>query len=373
MEKKGISRKEFLANSSKYAVGTVVGATGLNMLTNGKLFAGTKEATWPYPYATIDPEKARIKAHTLYWNDKDCSSGVFGGLIECLKETVGDPWTNFPIEVMLFGRGGGAGWGSLCGTLNGAAALVSLVTEKAPSTALINEIWGWYTTEKLPSDNANSATYEEVKYTGEMAQNVSGSPLCHSSVSQWCLIANKKVGDVERKERCGRLAGDIAAKTAEILNAYFASSFVGSFGDPEGNATCMSCHSDAFNNVMTHMECAPCHNTEPVHGGIYTSVAALPALKPKEYKLENAYPNPFNPSTKIQFAIPQNEKVRLEVFDIRGRLVASLIDSENMDAGTYESQWNGKNNRGESVASGIYLARLTTGNYMKSIKMNLVK
>ena len=375
MEKKGLSRKEFLANSSKFAVGAVAGIAGLNTLSGSKLLANTNAFEWPYPYAEIDPEAARLNAHNLYYAGKDCSSGVFGGLVECLKGTVGDPWTTFPIEIMLFGRGGGVGWGSICGTLNGAAAFVSLVTEKEPSGALINEIWGYSTTANLPSDAANAFTYETIKFTGEMPQNVSGSPLCHAMVSQWNIIAGTQTGDAARKERCARLAGDIAAKTAEVLNAHFASTFAGTFADPESNATCMACHGTGGygNNVMTHMECAPCHNTDPVHAGAYTSVETVSLNKPADYKLENAYPNPFNPSTTIRFSLPKNEKVRLEIYDMRGRLVNSLIDSEFISAGSYESAWNGKNNRGENVASGIYLARITTGNYIQSIKLNLLK
>lgn len=373
MEQKLYSRKNFLANTSKYVAGAAVGVVGLNSIAGGKLLANTKEYTWPYPYATLDPEVARVKAHTLYWNDMDCCSGVFGGLIECLIDAVGDPWNTFPMEVMLYGRGGGVGWGTTCGTLNGAAAMVSLVTDKASSGALINEIWGWFTTENLPTNSANSATYEEIKYTGEMPQNISGSALCHASVSQWCLIADKKVSDIERKERCARIAGDIAAKTAEVLNAHLASTFIGTFTDPEGNATCMGCHGTVANNVMTHMECASCHTNDPVHGGAYTSIEPVSTHSPTEYKLENAYPNPFNPSTNIRFSIPNSAKVRLEVYDIRGKLVNSLIDSEVVNAGTYESSWNGKNNLGEKVASGVYFARITTGEYMKTIKLNLLK
>ena len=373
-EKRKLTRKDFLSSTGKFAAGAVVGVAGLNTLTNGKIFAGSKTYQWPYPYASIDPEQARVNAHTLYWNGMDCCSGVFGGLSKCLEESIGEPYTSFPIEIMLFGRGGGVGWGSICGALNGAAAFVSLVTEKAPSGALVNEIWGYATTENLPSDTANSTTYPTQNYTGDLAQNISGSPLCHASVSQWCLIANKKVGDVERKERCARLAGDIAAKTAEVLNAHFASTFTGTFVDPATNAVCMSCHGGAMaNNVMTHMECAPCHNEEPVHNGVYTSVEKISSMTPSDYRLENAYPNPFNPSTNIRFSIPQNEKVRLEIYDIRGKLVKSLVDSDFMKAGSYESVWNGMNNRGERVTSGVYIARLTTGSFIKSIKMNLLK
>lgn len=374
MEKKGLSRKEFLTNTSKYAIGAVAGVAGLNTLAGGKLLANTSEYTWPYPYSTLDPEVARVNAHTLYWNDKDCGAGVFGGLVKSLADIMGEPWTSFPIEVLLFGRGGGVGWGSICGAFNGAGAFVSLVTEKGPSTDLINEIWGWGTTSNLPSDAANNATYEEVNYDGVLPQCISGSPLCHAAVSQWCMVANKKVSDIERKERCARVTGDLAAKCAEVLNAHFASTFASTFTDPESNAVCMGCHGGSMNNnVMTHMECAPCHNTEPVHGGSYTSVEPVSLMKPTEYKIENAYPNPFNPSTKIRFSIPKNEKVRLEIYDMRGRLVNSLIDSEFINAGSYESTWNGKNNRGETVSSGIYLARITTGNYIQSIKLNLIK
>ncbi len=372
---KVLTRKEFLTNTSKYAVGAVAGVAGLNVLAGGKLLGNTKEYTWPYPYATLDPETARIKTHTLYWNEKDCCAGVFGGLVECLKEKVGEPWTNFPIEVMLFGRGGGVGWGATCGALNGAAALVSLVTEKAPSGSLINEIWGWYTTEKLPTDAANNADYQVKKYEGALPQNISGSPLCHESVSQWCMVANKKVSDIERKERCARLAGDVAAKTVEVLNAYFNQTFVGTFTDPESNAVCMSCHGVALNhNVMTHMNCDPCHNSEPVHNGIYTSVKPVGTKTPKSYKLENAYPNPFNPATNIEFSIPKTEKVRLEVYDITGKLVRTIVDSEVLAAGVYHAKWDGKNNLGEKVSSGVYFARLiTAGNFVKTIKMNLMK
>lgn len=374
MEKKGISRKEFLSNTSKYAIGAVAGIAGLNTLSGGKLLANTNENAWPYPYTTLDPEVVRLNAHTLYYNEMDCCAGAFGGLVKSLADIMGEPWTSFPIEIMLFGRGGGVGWGSICGAFNGVAAFVSLVTEKGPSGSLINEIWGWGTTSNLPSDAANAATYPTVKVEGALPQCVSGSPLCHAAVSQWCLIADKKVSDIERKERCARVTGDLAAKCAEVLNAHFASSFASTFTDPESNATCMACHGTAFNNVMTHMECAPCHNTEPVHEGAYlTAVKPISNKIPQDYKLENAYPNPFNPSTNIRFSLPKNEKVRLEVYDMRGRLVKSLVDSDYMNAGTYEFSWDGKNNRGESVSSGVYITRLTTGSFMNSIKMNLIK
>ncbi|OFX38543.1 MAG: hypothetical protein A2X08_13195 [Bacteroidetes bacterium GWA2_32_17] len=366
-EKKTITRKEFLANSSKIALGAVVGVAGINLLTGNKAFAETKEIqAWPYPWATLDPVIVRQNAHALYWNGQDCASGVFGALVQALDTAIGAPWTGFPIEVMLFGRGGGVSWGSLCGTLNGGAALISLVVDKTNSVALINELWGWYTTENLPSTAGNSAMYVDHPEIGVLPQNVAGSPLCHPSVSQWCFASSFTVTSNERKERCGRIAGDIAAKTVEILNAYFASTFVATFTDPAGNATCMGCHST---NVMTHMTCATCHTQT---GYPHTAVAELGG-SPSGFEIENAYPNPFFNSTKINFSVPTSSKIRLEIYDMKGQLVNSLIDSEVMNTGVYEYEWNGTNNSGNEVAGGIYFARLTSGNFMKTVKINFAK
>jgi len=370
-EKKDLSRKKFLRDSAKYAIGAAVGVAGFNIFSGKETMAedkGTKY-TWPYEYATLDAEAARLNAHFLYWNGKDCCTGVFGGICQELSTILGAPWTDFPIEVLLFGRGGGVGWGSLCGALNGGAALISLVVDKSDSVALINELWGWYTTENLPTDAANAVTYEDQTYPGAIDQNISGSPLCHVSVSQWCLVANKKVHDVERKERCARIAGDIAAKTVEILNAYFASTFVGTFTDPASNAACTSCHGLAVDdNVMTHMECVTCHTA----GSFHAKIEELDNSS-SGYMFDNAYPNPFNSSTTLTFSIPSNERVRLEIYDIKGKLISSIIDSDDMNIGTYKVTWDGKNNAGVEVTSGVYLAKLTTGNFMKSIRLNFVK
>ena len=369
MEKTTITRKKFFTDSTKLVIGGVAGVAGINMLVNNQLHAENKETVatqWPYPYTMLDPQAVREKAHFLYWNGQDCASGVFGAFVQLLAAVPGGEfWTNIPIEIMLFGRAGGAGWGSLCGTLNGAGAIISLVTSKADSTALINEVWSWYSSEKLPSDAANAKTYVTKNYVGVLAQNISGSVLCHPSVSQWCLAASKKVSDVERKERCARLAGDIAAKTAEVLNNHLQSIFVSTFHDTQSVTGCMDCHKE---NTMTHMECVSCHTTAHHQ----SAVAQGFALKSSSI-LNDAYPNPFTSSTNIQFTIPSREKVRLEIYDIKGSLVNSLIDSDFMEAGSYKETWDGTNNRGEALKNGIYLAKLTTGNYMKTIKINYAK
>ena len=88
---------------------------------------------------------------------------------------------------------------------------------------------------------------------------------------------------------------------------------------------------------------------------------------PNEYSLGENYPNPFNPETRINFALPEAGMARLIIYDIRGREIARLIDRE-MDAGYHSITWNASN-----VASGIYFYRLTSGNFVSTKKMLLLK
>ena len=84
-------------------------------------------------------------------------------------------------------------------------------------------------------------------------------------------------------------------------------------------------------------------------------------------------PNPFNPSTTISFSLPGECAVRLEVYDVRGRLVARLIDGERRSAGLNNVEWNGRDASGRSSASGVYIYRLTAGKETISRKMVLLR
>lgn len=89
--------------------------------------------------------------------------------------------------------------------------------------------------------------------------------------------------------------------------------------------------------------------------------------KPVSYELAQNYPNPFNPSTKIEFVIPDDEKVKIKVYDILGREVATLLN-EIRKAGHHEVEFNAPR-----LASGTYIYRLTSGNYHQIKKMILMK
>lgn len=96
-------------------------------------------------------------------------------------------------------------------------------------------------------------------------------------------------------------------------------------------------------------------------------------VTPNDYALEQNFPNPFNPSTTINFSLPVDKKISLKVFDMLGREVRTLINDELFKQGSYQSVWDGKNNNGMNVSSGHYIARLTYGAFSKTIKMTLLK
>jgi hypothetical protein len=88
--------------------------------------------------------------------------------------------------------------------------------------------------------------------------------------------------------------------------------------------------------------------------------------------LNNNYPNPFNPETTISYSVEKAGKVTLEVYNILGQKVKTLVN-DNVNAGSHNVVWNGKDNAGRSVASGVYFYRMTNRNYTKTNKMILMK
>ncbi len=88
--------------------------------------------------------------------------------------------------------------------------------------------------------------------------------------------------------------------------------------------------------------------------------------------LQQNVPNPFNPQTVIAFSLPSPAHVQLDVYDLEGRLVRKLVD-ERMQAGPRAVEWNGRDDQGGAVASGVYFYRLTVGKQTFARKMILLK
>jgi hypothetical protein len=371
--KKNLTRKDFLKTGAKYAAGVAVGAGAVNLLTKSNTHANTAVTPWPWPYQTLDVEQVRILGHDAFWEGKGCSYAAFHAIAAKLRLVLPDPWNQLPSEIMVYGHGGGVGWGGTCGAINGPAALISLALLKARSDILISDLYGWYTQTLFPTDISNQYAVNHIfndrRCDITLPQNAAGSPLCHPSVTEWCKMANYTTDALQRKERCARVSGDVAAYAAQILNEELAGTFVPRYVPPGTIATCLSCHgTGTTNKVAAKMECTQCHGTNPHQ----TSVDKVSGAA-STYQLHPNYPNPFNPSTQIHFSIPKSEAVTLAVYDVHGRLIRNLIANESHAQGTYKMQWDGRNDAGQQVASGIYFARISAGTFGATQKMNLVK
>lgn len=96
-------------------------------------------------------------------------------------------------------------------------------------------------------------------------------------------------------------------------------------------------------------------------------------LRPQTYHLGANFPNPFNPSTSIDYALPQAGSVELSVYDVLGRRVRVLTQDSRHAAGFYTATWDGLDHMGRSVASGVYFYRLKTPQFTRTQKMTLLK
>ena len=96
-------------------------------------------------------------------------------------------------------------------------------------------------------------------------------------------------------------------------------------------------------------------------------------VNPYEYALHDNFPNPFNPETQIRFSMGGQENVKLVIYDVMGRQVRSLLNGESYTPGFHVVNWNGLDNRGQKVPSGMYIYRIKAGDFIADKKMLLVK
>lgn len=238
-------------------------------------FAAEKAAsgeTWKY--AVVDPKKVADLAYESYAVGR-CMYATFKGIVYnvglALEKTdplAAAPILQFPYYMMKYGTGGANDWGSLCGSLNGAMAAISLfVADSKKRKALCDEIANYYEQTMFPIYKPANDDF------GPMPQTISGSILCHVSSGKWAMLAQKRTDSPERSERCTRMSADVARKTAELLNlnigtpAALESAPVVAFKRQEPSATCGTCHEKGKKNsdVIGKMSCNECHDQAVDH------------------------------------------------------------------------------------------------------------
>jgi hypothetical protein len=96
-------------------------------------------------------------------------------------------------------------------------------------------------------------------------------------------------------------------------------------------------------------------------------------ITPQDYVLNQNYPNPFNPQTTIVFFLPIRKKISLTIYNALGQKIKTLYNDQVLTAGRHEIVWDGTNEVGNRVATGMYIYTMKFGNYAKSMKMMLLK
>ncbi|MBX3744016.1 MAG: C-GCAxxG-C-C family protein [Verrucomicrobiae bacterium] len=226
-----------------------------------------------WEYVPISPERAAEGTYRHY-PGHGCMYAVFRGIVETWRETHGTSLQSFPYQMMDYGHGGVAGYGTLCGALNGAAAAVGLFeASQRVRDVLLVDLFKWYEHSSLPQHRPPDQPAVPV--------SVAGSVLCHASVARWCTVAQSNPYSSDRGERCRRLSADVTRHTVDLLN--------GNRSRPrrdlmvrDGSSDCMQCHAPKAppaTTVRTLMSCQSCHSVPAGHPDPSATVPARISLR----------------------------------------------------------------------------------------------
>ncbi|WP_457678376.1 C-GCAxxG-C-C family (seleno)protein [Thermovibrio sp.] len=243
-----MERRKFLKKGFLLGVGVAAGAiTG----ALPSFASGPKDVELPLPYARLNPQEVADRAYSEYFKH-ECCDGVFRTIISILKEKVGGPYLGIPSLMFWYGGGGIAGWGTVCGTLNAAAAIFNLTCKDFKP--MIDTLFKWYEETPLPTYKPCVCSKVDIP---NFPKSVSLSPLCHVSVQRWCKVASIVLkrpifyNSKERSERCARLTASVAAKTVELLNAYHFEGFRPTpvKGSQKTKMDCRVCHESVMKEL----------------------------------------------------------------------------------------------------------------------------
>jgi tetratricopeptide (TPR) repeat protein len=227
--------------------------------------------------------------------------------------------------------------------------------------------------------------------TTDDIQALKGCTVCHSKINQignyltWLSdrLLTYQSNDEFRKELlhtqalCNRLIGNyqealdyyisILDSNPSVVDSCFALIDLG-FTWFESDASLRNKYAD----LMPPTQLEQVKKARIILASIYTPGAPNEQVVPSPPVLYNNYPNPFNPTTTIEFFIPQTGIAKLNVYNIKGQKVRTLIDSD-LGKGEHRVIWNGKDSRNRSVASGVYFFRLESGGKVAIRKATLLK
>jgi len=226
-------------------------------------------------------------------------------------------------------------------------------------------------------------------FTFVVPANPAGSYLITAVVSDGLLADTAKTTvTVNRKP----VLGSRTPTTVSQISRNVATTFIVNATDPDGNALTYiwkvnGVAESATGNTLTKTF-TDAHNTAKSVVAIFSDPGGLKdsttwsftitpvegnEVIPTDYALGQNYPNPFNPSTRISFSLPKEEPVTFEIYNMLGVKIRTLMAGQTKSAGFYTISWDGKDEAGHVMSSGIYLYRVSAGSFVSAKKMTLLK
>ena len=259
-KKKGVDRRSFILG------GAAAAAAGLTILGPKSVFGREPlpaVGTWPWPDKGLDPAAT---AGDSTEGMSGCAVVSFGLIVNRLKDALpGSVWGATPLQMASFGNGGGP-YGSDCGALVGPLMMMNLIG--APLT-LRQEFYKWYCGFPFPSTE-----WDDLYPFKNTVQTVSNSPLCHQSRAIWDGLYYREVYDGVNYDntRCAKLPRDCTKKAVELINAWKAEGYRGSWTPDDNAAACYDCHTQLAKDKMRGAlhagkeDCTRCHMVVTSHG-----------------------------------------------------------------------------------------------------------
>lgn len=213
-------------------------------------------------YRPLDPNAVADRAYAIY-PDGGCMYAMVGSVISLLAERYGEPFRSFPFAMMRYGDGGVAKWGSLCGVVNGAAAIIGLFYQEDQEARerLATAFAHWYESNELPVYRPHSPPSSL-----EITACKPGSILCHLSVTEWCKASGHLAFSKEKSERYRRLTADGAKHLVMSLNEAHAEIGRVSNAISDHAKDCNACHGKTqLADAMVKMDCSRCHDLPASH------------------------------------------------------------------------------------------------------------
>ena len=261
-EKSGlVTRRRVLTMAGMLGAGAVLTQSGAFAKEEAK---DAQVEKWPWPYEKLDPTKTAELAYAE-WYRLYCGGAVISSVFTQLREKVGGPYKQFPIDAFIFLEGGVSGWGTICGSNAGANIVTNLIIGPRLSgnndgMLMGSELMQWYSDAAMPIYSP-----KDPKVKSEIVKTTSNSPLCHVSVGRWMQASGKGLKSPERRDRCARVTASVAYHLVELLNEW-----------KDGKYETMGeVPSDAF-GITAQQNCTDCHGENVPTPPTYAPPTATP-------------------------------------------------------------------------------------------------